>query len=352
MYPRIVADKEKLNHNAATVLSMCHQHGISQTFLVTKVLAGNVSLVSELAHHDFTYIADSRWQNLAKFSGIDKKKALLRLPMKAEIAKVVKYADLSLNSEISTIRLLDQEAAKQKRIHEVLLMFDLGDLREGLFYEDECLPVVREILGLRQIRLRGIGTNLTCYGGLIPTYDVLMRLVRIQKHIEQTLPIKLAIVSGGNSSSFHLFNASAIPKEINSLRFGEIVFLGRETAYGRLLPGLHADCFRLEAQLIEIQTKPSFPIGEIGMNSFGETPAIVDEGLMRRGILAVGKQDVMPDNLYPFAGDVRILGGSSDHLLVALPKDRYDVGDIMGFGMNYPGLLQLMTSPYVRKTVV
>ena len=62
---------------------------------------------------------------------------------------------------------------------------------------------------------------------------------------------------------------------------------------------MHADCFVLNAELIEVKTKPSYPIGLMGMDSFGNTPEIIDQGLMRRGILAIGKQDVALDDLTP-----------------------------------------------------
>ena len=38
-----------------------------------------------------------------------KETVLLRLPMMGEIEEVVRFADISLNSEIQTIRLLDTE---------------------------------------------------------------------------------------------------------------------------------------------------------------------------------------------------------------------------------------------------
>jgi len=351
MYPKIRINCQKLLHNASKVLDLCRQNGINETFLVVKVLAGNHEIVRKLANLNFTYLADSRWQNLAEFIDIPKKKALLRLPMAAEIDEVVRYADLSLNSELDTIRLLNEAAKNQGKIHEILVMFDLGDLREGIYYTDDYLPLFSEIQKLKHIRLKGIGTNLTCYGGLIPNREILSRLVKIKEKIESFVNTKLEIISGGNSSSFHLFGKNEIPKEINSLRFGEIVFMGKETAYGKILPGLSADIFTLEAQIIEIQTKPSYPQGEIGMNSFGEKPKIVDEGMMVRGIAAIGKQDVILENLTPLDPKIKIIGGSSDHLLLNLADSTYKLNDIVRFGMNYPGLLHLMNSRYVNKTV-
>lgn len=349
MYPRIIINLAKLEHNLNEVLRLCHRNGIDHSFLVVKVLAGQPKIVERLARHDVEYIADSRLDNLRKYQGISKKKAYLRLPMPSEVDRVVAYSDLSLNSEMTTIRKLAEAARKQQKKHEILFMFDLGDLREGVYYKDPYLPLIEEVLSLPSINLKGIGVNLTCYGGLIPTPSILHRLVAIKQTIESRFRCHLDLISGGNSSSFYLFDDPGLPQEINSLRYGEIVFMGRETAYGRILPGLHPDVFTFEAELIERQVKPSYPDGEIGMNSFGEKVVIEDKGLMNRGILAIGKQDVQLDNLFPRDPNVTILGGSSDHLIVDLGNTPTQVGDVCQFDVNYPGLLHLMNSRYVHK---
>ncbi|MDD4987517.1 MAG: alanine/ornithine racemase family PLP-dependent enzyme [Candidatus Izemoplasmatales bacterium] len=351
MYPRIITHLAKLEHNLDQVLRLCQRNGIDSSFLVVKVLAGQPKIVEKLAMHDIAYLADSRLENLEKYQHIAKKKAYLRLPMSSEIDRVVNIADLSLNSEITTIRKLNDAALKLHKRHDIILMFDLGDLREGIYYQDSYLPMVGEILTLSSISLKGIGVNLTCYGGLIPTPSILNRLIEIKQTIESHFSLHLDLISGGNSSSFYLFDNPGLPKEINSLRYGEIVFMGRETAYGRFLPGLYRDVFTFEAQLIECKVKPSFPDGEIGMNSFGEKVLIEDKGLMNRGILAIGKQDVQLENLFPRDPNVTILGGSSDHMIVDLGKPNYQVGDIFSFDVNYPGLLHLMNSGYVKKII-
>lgn len=343
---------KKLLHNAEEVLRLCKENHITSSIVVVKVMAGFLPVVQEISKYDFAYLGDSRLDNLVKYKDINKKKALLRLPAFSEVEQVVEFADLSLNSEIETIILLDEAAKKKNKVHEILLMFDLGDLREGIFYQDDYLPIIEKILSLKSIKLVGIGTNLTCYGGIIPTKKNLNLLVEIKNKIEAHFKIKLEIISGGNSSSFYLMEGHQIPKEINNLRYGEIMFMGRETAYGNFLPNLYPDAFKLQAQLIEIKTKPSYPIGEIGLNSFGEEPVITDKGIMKRGILAIGKQDVILDNLTPRDKNISIIGGSSDHLLVDLTKSDVSLGDILDFDLNYPGLLYLMSSNYIEKIIV
>jgi predicted amino acid racemase len=348
-YPRILIDIPKLKENAKTILDLCKSHHIETCFMVSKVLAGEKKAVRLLSDCGFTHIADSRIENLKAFQDIPLPKVLLRIPMISEAEKIVKYCNLSLNSELDTILALNKEAEKKNIIHQILLMFDLGDLREGIFYQDEYLPMIQEIINLSHIRLSGIGTNLTCYGGVIPTYEILMKLVAIKRQIETAFSIHLDIISGGNSSTIPLLLTNQLPNDINNLRIGEALFLGRETAYGTIIPNMHDDVFTVEAEIVELKEKPSYPIGEIGMNSFGEKPDIIDAGIQSRGIAAIGKQDIQLDNLDPIDKSVAIIGGSSDHLILNFSKPLYKVGDIVRFRVNYPGLLQAMTSGYVKK---
>ena len=140
-----------------------------------------------------------------------------------------------------------------------------------------------------------------------------------------------------------------IPGRINQLRIGEGILLGRETLHRSALPGTFQDAFVLEDELIEVKTKPSVPDGEIAQNVCGETPIFEDRGLIRRGILALGAQDVAFNGLTPEDPDVQILGGSSDHTIVALPESGYRAGDILRFAIDYSALVRLFTSDYVQK---
>ena len=352
MYPKLIVNINKLKHNSITINNLLVKNNINSRFLVTKVLSGNKKIVEKFADTGFTHIADSRVYNLKTFKDIPLPKVLLRIPSLSEIKDVVKYADVSLNSELQTIVELNNQAIIQNKFHQVILMFDLGDLREGLFFKEDYLETVAIILKLAGIKLIGIGTNLTCYGGVIPTRKILNELITIKNNIESNFKIKLEIISGGNSSTIPLLLKNNLPKEINNLRLGEVIMLGRETAYGKIVDNLYADAFTLQAQIIELKEKPSYPIGELGMDSFGEKPNIIDKGIMKRGIISIGKQDVNLDNLTPIDQNVEIIGGSSDHLICDLTNTNYALGDIIEFNVNYPGLLQLMTSKYITKVIM
>jgi len=349
MYPRLVVHTSQIIENSKLMVQIAKENHIDYVMGIVKVLAGHLDIANELAKTGWTHIGDSRIQNLKKLQSIPLPKVLVRLPMLSEIEDVINYADISLNSEIETIRQLNNIARKKQRIHQIILMFDLGDLREGLFFQSHYLEIVKEVLTFTNIHLIGIGTNLTCYGGLIPNQEILQRLVTIKETIETTLAYPLEIISGGNSSTVTLFGQHVIPSSINSLRLGESIFFGKETSYSTYIKGFHHHNFVLEAQIIEAQTKPSYPLGPTSINSFGEKVTIEDKGLMRRAILAIGKQDVILEHLTPLDPDVHILGGSSDHMICDITNTTYQLGDVLSFRPNYPGLLYLMNSDYVHK---
>lgn len=349
MYPRVVINKKKLYENSKVIVDMAAIQGI-HVYAVTKVYCGIKELAEESIKAGVLGIADSRVENLIQMKDLDVPKMLLRLPMGCEADQVVKYADVSLNSEISTMRSLNAAAEKIGKRHGIILMIDLGDLREGILPEqvDEIVP---EILKLKNLELEGIGVNLTCYGGVVPNALNLGELSQISSDIERKYGISLNVVSGGNSSSLYLLDKGDMPEKINQLRVGEAIVLGRETAYGDPIPGTHDDVFVLEAKIIELREKASVPRGEIGMDAFGNKPTFEDKGQMKRAIVAIGRQDVEPSGLTPFDEKIEIIGASSDHMILDMTHvdNEYSVGDVVRFRMDYGAMLRLFTSHYVDK---
>ncbi len=352
MFPRIVIDKKKLFENTQVIVGMAKSKGIN-VYVVTKVHSADLELAKVCLDAGAYGIADSRIQNLEKLSTLSCEKVLLRLPMQDEVNDVVKFADISFNSELSTIRLLDEAAQKVGKKHRIVVMFDLGDLREG-FLPEEVDVVIPEIVKCQNILIEGIGVNLTCYGGVIPTADNLGELAALASHIETTYSLKLNIISGGNSSSLYLLENGEMPSRINNLRVGEGVVLGREAAYGEQVKGTHDDAFILEAQIIEYKTKNSIPKGLIGMDAFGGKPVFTDKGMIKRGIVAIGRQDVDHLALFPVDKRIEIIGASSDHMIIDFTDAQadYKVGDIVKFKMEYGAMLKLFTSEYVDRLYV
>jgi predicted amino acid racemase len=361
MYPKLIINVEKLKGNLNACAKITKEQGNCSLMIVTKGLCADKEMVKMVAENEnVDFVADSRVKNIATFADMvrknGKKTVLLRIPMHCEVEDVVEYVDLSFNSELSTIRLLNDAAKKVGKVHNILLMIDLGDLREGIFFQDKDLiyQAVEEILSMDNINLYGIGVNLTCYGAIIPKNENLSILVNIAREIEEKYSIKLEMISGGNSSSIYLIEKGEMPDGINNLRLGEAFLLGNDTAYETKLPGTVSDGLVLEAQIIELKEKPSLPIGEVGVDAFGEKPYYEDRGIMKRAIIGIGKQDTDLGSMTPIDEEIEIMGGSSDHIILDVTKCKkeYKVGDVVEFKLGYGGMLKTATSPYVEREYI
>lgn len=349
-YPRLVVNLEKFRHNVRTVVGWCRREGVSVAY-VTKCTLADPVLAKIARDEGVSLFADSRLLNLAHLSS-DLPRMMLRIGCPGEASEIVRLSDVSLQSEIETIRALGKAAENQKKKHRVVLMIDLGDLREGVYCENSegILAAAEAVVREPALDLYGVGTNLTCFGGVVPSPDNLGRLVDIADDLRRRFTLPLPFVSGGNSSSLPLLISGRMPQGITNLRVGESILLGTDTAHGGPLSGLFQDVFTLEAQLVEVQQKPSRPVGESSINAFGEKVAFEDRGEMLRGVCAVGRQDVDVDGLMTTDEAVTVLGGSSDHLLLDLTRrPEYRVGHVLSFLPSYGALLRLYTSPFVEK---
>lgn len=352
MYPKLIINLNKFKHNLLTLHQLLQDSKMSM-MAVTKVFCADQKLIDIINESPVEFIADSRIMNLKSIK-TSKTRVLLRIPSIHEAKEVVLNSEVSLNSELSTIEALNKYAKENDKVHGVILMIDIGDLREGLYYKENILDIVKRILPYKHIHLLGIGTNLTCYGGIIPEESTLEKLTNVITTIKNELHVDLKIISGGNSSHLYLLKNNIKVPYINNLRIGEALVLGRETSFGKPINELYQDVFTLEADLIEVKIKPSIPEGKIGMNAFGEIPQFSDLGLMKRGILALGRQDVDFHEINPIDTAVRLIGSSSDHIIVDLTHTSidYQVGDILSFNLSYGSLLSLMTSKYVNKIYI
>jgi len=345
--PRLEIELGKIAHNARNLAALFGSKGINVT-AVTKGVCGSPEIAGTLIESGIRSIGDSRITNIRKMreSGLNAEFVLTRIPMPSEAAQVVEHADVSLNSEVSVIRILSEHAAESGRRHRVILMVELGDLREGMLPSD-IEPVAEETMRLQGVELAGVGTNLACFGGIKPTRENMGRLSAIAGSIQRRLGVKL-IVSGGNSANYQWFVSTPDVGLINHLRIGEAILFGCDTLNREPIPGLFTDAFTLVAEVIELKKKPSTPWGEIAQDAFGNVPAFADKGDMQRAILALGKQDVDISAIRPRI-NANVLGASSDHLILEVKDPDLMVGDEVKFDIGYATLIRAMTSPYVGK---
>jgi Predicted amino acid racemase len=297
--PRLEIHPDRIAQNARAVIALCHEHG-AQVAAVTKVVCAHPAVVNALVAGGADMVADSRIRNLQAMAdaGIDRPLMLLRIPAPSRAADVVRCANVTLNSNLGTIELLSESAVLHGVRHQVIVMVDVGDLREGV-WPDRAIEIVRGAAKLRNIEVIGLGCNLACYGGVIPTRENMTALVGIRDRCREETGLDLNLLSGGNSANLPLLASGQMPWEINHFpdRRGDRPRPERHRP--EPLAGTRQDTFKMVAEVVEVERKPSMPIGERGQDAFGGTPEFEDRGVRLRAICNLGRQDVVVDGIEP-----------------------------------------------------
>lgn len=318
---------------------------------VSKAVLGEPAIAEAMTLGKVKFLADSRIENIQrmKAAGISAQFVLLRTPFsRAEF--VVRDTHISLNTEIETLKRLSYFAKAQNKTHQVIIMVELGDLREGVLPGD-LVAFVKKTLALPHLKVVGIGCNLACYGGVKPDGKNMGELSGLADRLEKEFQIRLEIISGGNSANYEWYRSVRDVGKINNLRIGESILLGCETVKREAIPGLHTGAFRLFAEVIEAKQKPSLPFGDICQDAFGNIHHFQDRGIRQRAILALGRQDVQVTGLKS-DNAMEIIGSSSDHIILDNQSNNLQVGDEVNFNLDYSGLLSVMTSPFIKKQFI
>jgi predicted amino acid racemase len=326
--------------------------------VVTKLLCGNTLYLKEIMALGVKEMHDSRISNLKKIKALNPtiETVYIKPPAKRSIDSIVRYADISFNTEIDTIKMLSQAAKKQNKTHKVIIMIEMGDLREGVMGE-ELVEFYGSIISLANIEILGIGTNLNCLSGIMPTQDKLIQLSLYKQLIEAKFNIKIPWVSGGTSVAIPLMLKNARPMAVNHFRVGEALFFGKDLFTGDTVKGMHNDVFKLYSEIIEITEKPDIPTGELGESGVGNTYVMEDDADLGvtslRAILDIGLLDMQPQYIEAEDADITIVDASSDMLVIDISnsKKKYKIGDLVSFKIQYMGALYLLNSDYIEKTI-
>ncbi|MBQ2062119.1 MAG: alanine/ornithine racemase family PLP-dependent enzyme [Oscillospiraceae bacterium] len=359
-FPRLTVSLPKLRANAREITSRCRARGIAVTGIV-KGCTGIPEVAQAFLDGGCADLGSSRLEQIIRCreAGVPGPYTLVRVPGLSEIADVVRWCDASLHSEGATLDALEAECARQNRTHRVIVMVDLGDLREGFWDKDEmvdvCAHVERE---LPHVHLSGIGVNLGCVGSIQPTPEKMNDLLALVARVEAAIGRKLEIVSGGATSSYTMVHWGTMPDGINHLRIGENILLGKDLQLEWHIEDMNylaMDAFTLTAEVIEVKTKPSYPQGVFCMDAFGRKPTYTDYGIRRRALLALGRADAADvEMLIPREKGITVWGASSDHCIIDVtdcPRE-IKVGDTVDFSLAYCNLVYLSARPDVRVVCV
>lgn len=353
----IELSKEKLLHNFHFLDDVFKQNNINWG-IVSKILCGNKEYLKLLLDLGIKEIHDSRISNLKVIKKLDSEvqTVYIKPPPKKSIKSLVKYADVSLNTEFETIKLISEEAQKQKRQHKIIIMIEMGDLREGILGED-LVDFYSSVFRLPYIEVIGLGTNLNCLNGIMPTHDKMIQLSLYKQLIEAKFNKKIPWVSGGSSVTIPLIYKKLIPKGVNHFRIGETMFFGNNLITGDPIKGMKNDVFKLYAEVIELTEKPKVPIGEIGTNVAGESPEINEKDYGKtsfRAILDIGLLDIDIKNINPVKRGYKFSGASSDMIILDIGRNsgHLKVGNMVEFRLDYMGALRILNSDYIDKRII
>ena len=348
--------RSELRHNYEYLDTLFKKNDIKWG-ITTKLLCGNRDFINEVIDLKIGEVHDSRISNLKVVKNIDPDTVTIYIkpPPKDTIPELIKYADISLNTELSTMHELSEEAVRQDKIHKVIIMIEMGDLREGVM-RDDLVDFYEKVFRLPGLKVVGLGTNLNCLHGVMPDGDKLIQLALYKQIIELRFKKKIPLVSGGTTVTIPLLLNSQLPDGINHFRVGEALFFGKDLFSDSVIDGMSDQVMELYTQIIEISEKPMVPTGDLGVNPQGKTAQINEEDRGKtayRAIIDIGTLDIQPNYLIPVNDNLTILDASSDMLVLDVGEnpEGYKVGDMIRFKLKYMGALGLMSSDYIEKTV-
>ena len=354
---QVTIDLHALLHNLRTIDGWIKQYGASWT-VVSKVLCGHLDSLEALRILGVRSLGDSRLANLRAVKAVvaDAEKWYLRLPHLSDIASIVSLADVSLNSEIEVIRALDEQARRQDKVHRIIIMIELGDLREGIL-PGSLTKFYEQVFDLPNIDVLGIGANLGCLAGAVPSIDQLMQLVLYRELLELKFDHKMPMISAGSSIVLPGLVGGTVPRSMNHFRVGESLFLGTDLINGGTLDGLRDDVVLVEAEIAEIKKKSLVPLGET--TEMSPFVSVVNEDLTPgqrgyRALVTIGQLDTEVSGLTPVNPEYQIAGASSDITVLNIgdDPDGLEVGGTLKFRASYSALLRLMNDKYIEKNTV
>lgn len=351
---------EKILGNIKKLNKYLSKNNIKWT-LVTKMLCGNKSVLEKILFNpeikNIHSLGDSRLSNLKAIKEIkpDIVTMYIKPPAPNIVSNIIKYCDISLNSSYSTIEKLNAEAGKQGKRHRIIVMIEMGELREGIV-RDEVLQFYSKIFKLENIDIIGIGTNLGCMYGVEPTYDKLIQLSLYKYLIDAKFGTNLELISGGTSITLPLIDKKKVPASINHFRIGEAALLGVSPLDGKKFRDLSTNTIQFSAEILEISKKEVVPDGVIGEGNVGHTVEF-DESENResyRCIVDFGQLDVDVNNIFPKDDAISFVGTTSDMTVYDLGNNEagYKMGGQLQFRPNYTSIARLMNSRYMSKKIV
>ena len=345
--PRIEVDLSKIRRNTQTVVRRLGPRGIGVTG-VTKAACGHPAIAQAMLDGGAVGLADARINNVQRLrqAGITCPVTLIRTPMLSQVDEVVQLCEASYNTEIAVIAALASAAIRKDKVHGIILMVEMGDLREGILPEN-LAEIAQKVMKMPGVALKGIGANFACLSGISPSASRMAALCDLANELEGEYGPFLETVSGGNSANLPWALGERTTGRINDLRLGEAILLGVEPMTGDQIGGMHTDAFTLVAEVIEAGEK-SAPLSITLVDpSLARLRIVPTSGVFTRLILAIGHQDTDIAGLSMPVGST-LIGATSDHLVIESNRSALKLGSEVRFQINYNALMHAMAAPDIK----
>ncbi len=345
--PRIEVDLGKIRHNAETVVGRLRKRGIRVTG-VTKAVCGHPAVAQAMLDGGCTGLAEARLSNVRRLRDANKNCSitLIRTPMLSQVDEVVQLCDASYNTQIVVIAGLAAAAIRKNMVHDIILMVEMGDLREGIL-PGNVGAIAQQVVNMPGVALKGIAANFACLNGIAPTAAKMAAFSSLSTEIEGLCGPYIEAVSGGNSANLPWAFGKQPVGRVNDLRLGEAILLGVDPITGKQIGGMHTNAFALIAEVIETDAEPALPSIALVSPDFAKPRMVSNDAGARRLILAIGQQDTDIQGLTMPLGTA-LIGATSDHLVVGTHHSTFRVGTEMRFPMNYKALMRAMAAPDIQ----
>ena len=349
--PRIEVHLSKIRHNAQTLVGRLASRGISVTG-VTKAVCGHPAIAQAMLDGGAVGLAEARLSNVRKLRNADITCpiTLIRTPMLSQADQVVQFCETSYNTETLVISALADAAIRKDRVHGIILMVEMGDLREGIMPEN-LGAIAQQVVDMPGVALKGIGANFACLSGNAPDAIKMEALSDLANDTEGQCGPFFQTVSGGNSGNLPWALGGYAIGRINDLRLGEAILLGVDPVSGEQIGGMYTDAFTLVAEVIETGSKPLTHPQSICDPVFKKLHIVSNSAQNAQLILAIGHQDTDVLGLSLPLGN-RLIGATSDHLVIGTCQSAQSVGSEMRFQLNYSALMNAMSAPDVKTKMI
>ena len=298
--------------------------GISVTG-VTKATLGSPEVARELLAAGVTShrrLAGREPRGDASRRASTRHMTLIRSPMLSQVDRVVAAADMSLEHRARRHRrAVGRGRDARDGTHGVVLMVELGDLREGILPRD--LEARRPAHAARSPTSASVASAPTwrVRTGSRPTSATWPSCPALANSLERTLGSRSTIVSGGNSANLDWALGTADVGRIDDLRLGESILLGLRTRCtappidGSAHRRVHA---RRRGDRVEAQAVAS--VGRHRPDRLRDARTGRDRRVARRARRLPRHRGARPPGRGPRrshrARGLAILGASSDHLVL------------------------------------